>query len=65
LLNSAVAEEFFKSFIFWDAKRPITAGILKRLNLAALARELGSEDRIQEYLSASPPVVLYKQLALF
>jgi len=65
LLNSAAAEEFFKAFIFWDAKRPITAGILKRLNLAALARELGSEDKIQEYLSASLPVVPHKQLALF
>ncbi len=65
LLNSSVAEEFFQAFIFWDAKRPITAGILKRLNLAALARELGSEDRIQEYLAASLSVASHKQLALF
>ncbi len=65
LLNSAVAEEFFKSFIFWDAKRPITASILKRLSLVALARELGTEDRIKKCLSASLSVSPHKQLALF
>ncbi|RLC86741.1 MAG: SAM-dependent DNA methyltransferase [Chloroflexi bacterium] len=66
LLNSEAAKEFFKSFIFWDAKRPITANILKRLSLVALARELGARDRIMSFLaangySASP----HKQLVLF
>lgn len=65
LLNSAVAEEFFRSFIFWDAKRPITASILKRLSLVALARELGSEDRIMEFLSAKSSALTHKQLVLF
>jgi hypothetical protein len=50
LLNSAVAQEFFRAYIFWDAKRPITAAILNRLNLAALAQELGLEAELRQYL---------------
>lgn len=41
LLNSEVAREFFAAFVFWDAKRPITTELLHRLDLRALARELG------------------------
>ena len=41
MLNSQIAREFFSAFVFWDAKRPITAELLQRLDLAALARELG------------------------
>jgi hypothetical protein len=41
LLSSEVAREFFAAFIFWDAKRPITADVLRRLDLRRLAGELG------------------------
>ena len=41
LLNSEPAMEFFNSLIFWDAKRPITADILGRLNLTALSAQAG------------------------
>lgn len=41
LLNSAAARAFFRSFIFWDSKRPITAQLLARLDLRKLAREAG------------------------
>jgi hypothetical protein len=41
MLNSAPAREFLSSLIFWDNKRPITIDILRTLDLAALARELG------------------------
>lgn len=41
LLNSKISREFFSAFIFWDAKRPITIDVLQRLNINALARELG------------------------
>ena len=41
LLNSDVAREFYDSFIFWDAKRPITVDVLRRLDLYRLARECG------------------------
>ena len=36
LLNSSVAQEFFKSFIFWDAKRPITVDVLQKLDISKL-----------------------------
>ena len=41
LLNSRAAEGFFRSFIFWDAKRPITAQLLTSLDLGMLAEEAG------------------------
>jgi methylase of polypeptide subunit release factors len=41
MLNSQVAQEFLSSLIFWDHKRPITADILKKLNLSEIARFLG------------------------
>jgi len=40
LLSSETADKFFRSLIFWDAKRPITAQILASLDLAILAKEL-------------------------
>lgn len=46
LLTSDVASRFFQSFIFWDSKRPITAEILNRLDIAALAEEFGLEGEI-------------------
>jgi len=66
LLNSEVAKQFFESFIFWDAKRPITVDILKRLDLVALARELGAEDTARSLLSTKVAFnSLPRQLALF
>jgi hypothetical protein len=65
LLNSTIAKKFFEAFIFWDAKRPITASVLRRLSLLALAKEMGTEDRIMELLSARPSSAYQKQLALF
>lgn len=50
LLNSRVAEEFYSGFLFWDAKRPITVDLLRRLNLQALARELGKGDEFDDFL---------------
>ncbi len=41
LLNSEAAKGFFRSFIFWDEKRPITAQLLATLDLAKLAKEHG------------------------
>ena len=66
LLNSEIAKEFFKAFIFWDAKRPITASILKKLSLRALAKEMGTEERMLTFLSANGLFASsHKQLALF
>ena len=43
LLNSDTAHGFLNSFIFWDAKRPITSQLLSTLDLNALATEAGIE----------------------
>ena len=39
-LNSKIARNFFRSYIFWDSKRPITSSILKKLDILKLSREL-------------------------
>ena len=41
LLNSETAKGFFRSFVFWDAKRPITAQLLASLDLGRLAQAMG------------------------
>ncbi|MEY3277473.1 MAG: Modification methylase [Verrucomicrobiota bacterium] len=44
ILNSRPCLEFLNSLVFRDAKRPITADILSRLNLDALATAAGFAD---------------------
>ena len=39
LLNSETARGFFRSFIFWDMKRPVTAQLLGSLDIEKLAEE--------------------------
>jgi SAM-dependent methyltransferase len=51
LVMSEPAKEFLSAFIFWDAKRPITAHLLNLLDLAALARVLGKEDEVTRKLA--------------
>lgn len=38
LLNSNAAREFFQTFIFWDAKRPITVDVLQKLDITKLEK---------------------------
>jgi len=45
LLKSSEAHSFYNAFVFWDSKRPITADLLRRLDLRQLAVELGSEEQ--------------------
>jgi len=45
-LHSSQGQEFLGSFIFWDSKRPVTAEVLGRLDLLALAAELGHRDEL-------------------
>jgi hypothetical protein len=54
LLSSEVAREFFASFVFWDAKRPITADLLRRLDLRRLARELGKAAELDRWCVRPP-----------
>jgi methylase of polypeptide subunit release factors len=49
LLGSSQAQEFFSAFVFWDAKRPITTELLRRLDLARLAAVLGVEAEFREH----------------
>lgn len=43
MLLSNEAQAFLRSMIFWDDKRPVTADLLRRLDLRQLAVELGIE----------------------
>lgn len=45
LLNSTPAQELLGAFAFWDSKRPVTAGLLNRLDLLTVAQELGADER--------------------
>ena len=47
LCDAPIATEFFQSRIFWDSKRPITAELLRSLNLQRLSKHLKRE---KEYL---------------
>lgn len=58
LLNSSVAQSFFQAFVFWDAKRPITADLLRRLDLRRLASEAGSEAEFNAHFG-EPDRVLF------
>lgn len=64
MLNTEPAQQFYQSFIFWDAKRPITAKILQKLDLHALAVELGQSDKLATF-SATNTKLQAKQLELF
>ena len=52
LLESDAAIRFFNARIFWDAKRPITADLLRQLDLAAVAREVGCQDEFERLFQA-------------
>jgi hypothetical protein len=53
-----------ESFVFWDSKRPITAKILQKLNISALAYEFNQRQNLklfrQEYSESH-----IEQLSLF
>lgn len=51
LVQSEPAREFWSAYIFWDAKRPITAQILNLLDFAALARAAQMESAIARVLA--------------
>ncbi|MBI4581801.1 MAG: N-6 DNA methylase [Planctomycetes bacterium] len=49
LLDSPEAQRLLSSLVFWDAKRPITAEVLCRLDLGKLARCLNQFDRLAQF----------------
>ncbi|NNM88145.1 MAG: class I SAM-dependent methyltransferase [Phycisphaerae bacterium] len=52
LLNSPEAREALGAFIFWDSKRPITAEVLRRLDIVALAQAMRSDTQTVEAAQA-------------
>jgi len=52
-LHSSLAQEFLGAFVFWDSKRPVTAEVLRRLDLIALAEELGF---VEDLLTLRPDI---------
>lgn len=54
LLDSDPAQGFFRSQVFWDAKRPITIDLLSRLDLRAVANELGQTDQYDQHANKNP-----------
>ncbi|MGB7343085.1 MAG: hypothetical protein WBD20_02635 [Pirellulaceae bacterium] len=51
LLSAEAATEFLQARIFWDSKRPITADVLRGLNLSALAKHV---DRAEQFEAVFP-----------
>jgi hypothetical protein len=52
LLSSSMASDFYESFLFWDAKRPITVDLLRKLDLMRLADALGKRDQLRLLLES-------------
>lgn len=65
LLNSQPAREFFSAFVFWDAKRPITIELLRRLDLSAVAQELGSGELLASFQGVKRKEQAHRQPELF
>lgn len=65
LLNSEAAKGFFRSFVFWDAKRPITAQLLSSLDLGMLAEEAGLSLPIRTDTTRRNPYLVSKSAGDF
>lgn len=70
LLNSPSATEFLNAFVFWDAKRPITVDVLRKLDLDLLAEangarpfaslnQLGTWKTIRQEIFSLSPAILH------
>ena len=54
LLNHPIINEYYRSFIFWDMKRPITKQILMNLDLRKAINEIGYHPLIETLMSENP-----------
>lgn len=59
LLNSEIAKGFFQSIIFWDAKRPITIGLLDSLDLSRVAGQHSAMGEISSSLASPDEPTLF------
>ncbi len=55
LLNSDPGKRFFRALTFLDAKRPITAEVLNRLDLARLSERLGVAEQAPAHFNRAVP----------
>lgn len=55
LLNAEASQHLLGSLVFWDAKRPITAEILQKVNLGGLAARLGLLEDFDRIYSSDLP----------
>lgn len=54
ILNSKPAQEFLHALIFFDAKRPITIDVLRRLSFVELARKLDRLETLERFAEPVP-----------
>ena len=50
MLNSDIARTFIRSLAFFDAKRPVTIDVLKRIDLRKLAARMNADPKCLPYL---------------
>jgi hypothetical protein len=65
LLNSDAAQRFISALVFTDAKRPVTIGVLKRVDLKKLAERCGCQATAVDYLSAPSLESSHQRLLVF
>ncbi|GAB4142929.1 MAG: hypothetical protein Tsb009_13640 [Planctomycetaceae bacterium] len=65
LLNSHPSQEFLRSFVFWDSKRPVTIETLKKLDMLQIATELDVREKFFSLVSSWSGLVGTSQLKLF
>ncbi len=53
LLNSDVCQRFLRSLVFFDAKRPITVDILKRIDLKRIAEHVNRTAEARRFLATA------------
>ena len=51
MLNSDIARTFIRSLAFFDAKRPVTIDVLKRIDLRKLASRKNADTKYLPYLN--------------
>jgi hypothetical protein len=55
ILSSSSTLDFLRSLVFIDSKRPITIDVLRRISLLAIAKHLGKEGELEQFIY--PPCI--------
>jgi hypothetical protein len=62
LLNSDVCQNFVRSLVFFDSKRPITIDVLNRIDLRQVANLLNRQEESQEFFGVAADTEEHQQL---